>query len=570
MSDNPSQLIFATPWYTFAQSFMTAVHARVRRAQLYPQWMRNRDNDSQVKMTFRALTAMELKADFQVEPPGLKINDLPVNPIRGGNIVWDFASLLSEILIARLTLTKELNVAELSSLTRALANAAPPASMPPNYWARVLESEKIAHASIEQRPYISSPEDGETVMFLTGRLSGDRALDPEETALLKRAVETLMTASELLRQTDPESPAAQRAIAGATDHLATLLSRARLATLVEHDGQLLANGQGLEGEASQKLAQELKRKACARLTIKDGLTLPEGCALVSLLSIPSEDPHAEDDLRAILRSNFIRRFLFQHKAAAIEEPAAVPVPPPTPPPAPAKAAGPTESARQLLSQAPDTFLGSESQRIFPNLIQGLSGGTDAEVGTRLLSRLAMLLEHKSSLIRCQALTLVRRTLRELKGNALPILLTATRRPLVNRLPAESDTGVHPILAETLQLWLSVAILSGHLDLAAGVITQGVQPAVQSAAIPIQYRTALQSKLRLAGQQTGMALVQALAKGTAKAQEDAALLLQNMGSALAPLLTKLSSSGDPAVAQAASTALHLLSKAEGKGAVPQKP
>ncbi len=540
------------PWFPIAQEFMSAVYGVVRLERLYPQWTRRqKEPDLRAHEAAKALLAAAPRVEFAVAEPGLRVNGASIDPLRGGEIVWDFAGMLASRLIGGLTLTAGISAREIGSIARELAAPADPAKMPPNHWERFLKRESVSHVSISQRAHMYDSE-GETVVMLAGQLVGDRPLDPEQSQALAGALGSLRAAVHELRRSPPDHPTVEAATGQAIDALASLLSRVRVLTFAVRDEALLVNGQRHGAEEAGFLAAEMALKGFTAFTIKDGLTADEAYALVSILAIPPDDPEAAVLARRILGSNNVRRFVVTgagRDAAA----AAAPAGPAAPAPPKAKGAPLEARARELLKAPARQFASDDGKATFVRVLQA---GLDPSAP--LVERLTELMNDGEAEVRHEALSMVRRALREMKGDPLAQLLSGTCDAMAARAMAETDPAVHPMLAETIHLWLLVAILSQQTMLAAQVIRGGIAPALASPALADEFRTALRSKLRLVGQGAGSAVFQLLVKGGGLVREDALLLLRYVGESMMLLLGQLKdASPDEGVRRAAEQAIQAI-------------
>jgi hypothetical protein len=539
------------PWFDAAQAFLGALYSCVRRERLFPQW------PVQARATVHtAATAMldqVARVEFAIGAAGVRLNGTAVDPARAGQVVWDGAAMLGERLIRSLALERGVSLRELASFAGALASPADSARMRPDEWEHFLKTEGVSHLAIVQRPYAAPSEESETVILQRGELRG-APLDPFGVAEVRHVARALVEAASAVRARGPDDRATEERVADAVDRLQEFLRQYRVLALAPSETGLVVNTTSVPekdgDDAPRRLAAEMASKSMAELTLKDGLTLDEATALVSLLAIDPAARDASKHAETILGGNGIRRFVVRRTVAGPAMPAPRPRPAPEPPKPETKRRVPVDAlADEFLRKPLGAIAEAGVQAMVVRLVQELPPDRASQV----LARLAAATGEFAPALRGAALTLVRRALRELKGPALELFIGRTTGVMIERLESEQDAVVHALLAETLQLWLTVAILAKQTAHAAEVLRRGVEglsPAVRSSLAP---------KLRMVGQLAGAAAFDVFARGSAEAKEHARTVLKWVGAALAPKLRALSGDREPETARAASEALSLIGR-----------
>ncbi|MBI2932669.1 MAG: hypothetical protein HYY16_13560 [Planctomycetes bacterium] len=526
-----------------AQAFMSALYGWVQRNRLYPHWaQKEREADALTLEALQALHQQAPQVTFAVQSPGLRINGTPLDPLRGGDIVWDFVTLLSERLLESVSFRLGVSPRELAAFVREMSLPLDRTRIPLDHWERFLKREGISHIQLAQRAFVSRDE-GESVILQRGGLVGDRALDADEVLMLWPALKGLHAAASALRQFPPEDPRVQGEIQGATEAVLSLLNRSRVVTLSGEGDRLSANGQELAptpeaAEAARFLARDLAHKGM--LTIKDGMTGREVCALISALSVPPDNPVCAQTIRQIVKASSVRRFVFA----------------PTGPQPAVAAPPPTEPAHEELPEV--TFVeirDRETKDVVESLERKLLSKDPGRVPSEeTLRTFAALLEHANAQVRDRLLSLARRVLVELRDDSLQRSVSHLSDALKRRLLAEADPSVQRNLAETLRLWISAAVRTGG-DEATDMICAGVKPVLDSPKISREFKAALTSKIRSLATELSPGVSAMLVNGPAEVRETAIVVLGVIGPLMISPLVRLATTTDRAeVRQAAARAL----------------
>ncbi|MBI2932999.1 MAG: diguanylate cyclase [Planctomycetes bacterium] len=317
-----------------ARDLMTAFTEWVQRDRLFPQWAKlSVESLSRVMEALQALLAESPLVTFAVASPGLRLNDTPLDPLTGGEVVWDFATMLSERLILSVTFEAGVQANEMTVFARQMCAPMDIERVPQDYWEQALRREGATHIRVQQSRFVSYPE-GETVNLLRGDLVGDRPLGSDAT-LVWPLLRALRGAAMNLRLYPPEHPHVVRALSDAVEGAQALLSRVRVVTFSVQEGRLNANGQALgegadRGESARFLADELGKKGFRSLTLKDGLTDREVRSVASILSLATDDPAWATHVQIVLGGTGVRRFIFAAGGAAVTTSVALPTPAPEP------------------------------------------------------------------------------------------------------------------------------------------------------------------------------------------------------------------------------------------------
>lgn len=526
--------------------------------RLYPQWSTTAAQfKTQLLNALGDLLALVSPVTLSIDGSGMSVNGPPLEAGKAADALAETVQLLSDRLIGSLTIQRGLEPREVDALVAGLTEPMKAGQVANDHWDRFLDREGIRNFDLLQRRYVA--QEGESMRVLRREVPAERPLAPEEIEILARTLRHLKASSDNLKLYPPGHSAVEEAVQATADGFTELIGRCRFLSIASLDAGLVVNGAPiLAGDAGAWLGQELDQRGLKSLTLVTNLRPDEVTALVSILSVPWQDPQAAAQAEAVLNSNEIRHFTFgartyarvQSGTAADDAPAASEPPAPAAEaevePAPPPASSPDEvrdaradvRARAYLRMPAESLLTEAFQREFIPVIEALNFGWTQYLASQLIAHVAGFSMHPKKEIKLQALYLLLQAFRDLTGDSRTLLQGATKMPLQEHFERETDEEVVQVSAEVARAWLDNALAAGRLrDVAEFLMRLTMVQTVQGSTL-LGYRSGLMKKLnRIVTPERVRLFLETLKSEKPADRTAASQILGALGATVAPPLIK---------------------------------